>query len=117
MKRIRVKKSIKLFSDLEKDILDILWKRGGAGTGVLYKFLANKHNIKHSTIAVTLGRLYKRKILTRKSEKAQGGTRYIYYPRFTKEEISNQLVFKFVDFLSRTFGESSVANLRKKLKK
>lgn len=105
-----------LFSELESDILRYLWGKGNGSTNILYKLLGEKHDVTHSTIAVTLGRLYEKGILTRKPERGRGGIRFVYYPKFTKEEFGEQLADKFIEFLRRSFGESSVAYLKKKIK-
>jgi len=105
-----------LFSELEADILGYLWRRGQGSTNILYKLLGEKHNVIHSTIAVTLGRLYEKGILKRKAERGKGGIRFVYYPKFSKEEFGNHLADKFVDFLRKSFGEACVANLKKKIR-
>lgn len=105
-----------LFSKLETDMLNYLWNKGQANTNILYKLLGEKHKVTHSTISVTLGRLYERGILIRMPQKGRGGIRFIYYPRFSKEEFGNHLADKFVEFLKKSFGETCVANLKKKIK-
>ena len=105
-----------LFSKLEADILGYLWNKGYGNTKILYKLFREKHRVTHSTIAVTLGRLYEGGILTRKPERGKGGIRFVYYPKFTKEEFGNNLANKFIEFLRKSFGEACVANLRKKIK-
>lgn len=105
-----------LFSKLETDILRYLWDRGYGSTKILYKLFGEKHSVTHSTIAVTLGRLYGKGILKRKPEIGRGGIRFVYYPKFTKEEFGNHLADKFIGFLRKSFGEACVANLKKRIK-
>ena len=105
-----------LFSKLEADMLRYLWGKGYGSTNILYKLLGEKHHVTHSTIAVTLGRLYENGILKRKAERGRGGIRFIYYPKFTKEEFGNRLADKFIEFLRKGFGEACIANLKKKIK-
>ena len=105
-----------LFSKLETDILGYLWNKGYGRTNIFYKLFGEKHKVKHSTIAVTLGRLHNRGILKRKPEKGRGGIRFVYYPKFTKEEFGDHLADKFIGFLRKSFGEASIANLKKKIK-
>lgn len=104
------------FSKLETDMLKYLWGKGYGSTKILYRLFGEKHKVAHSTISVTLGRLYKKGILNRKSERGKGGIRFVYYPQLTKEEFGDQLANKFIDFLRKSFGETCVANLRKKIK-
>ncbi len=105
-----------LFNKLETDILRYLWNKGYGGTNILYKLLGEKHDITHSTVAVTLGRLYEKGILKRKAERGKGGIRFVYYPKFTKEEFGDHLANKFIEFLRKSFGDACVANLKKKIK-
>lgn len=105
-----------MFSELEADILNYLWKNKEARSKALYKELKNKHKCTHSTIAVTLDRLYKKGVLKRTSEKCKGGKRYIYYPKFSKDELGFVIANKFLIFLRKTFGEACVAKLKTKLK-
>lgn len=105
-----------LFSKLETDVLRYLWAKGYGSTNILYKLLGEKHDVTHSTISVTLGRLFGKGILTRKPERGKGGIRFVYYPKFTKEEFGSHLANKFIEFLRKSFGETSVANLKKNLK-
>ncbi len=105
-----------LFSHLESDILHYMWNKGNGSTEILYKLLGDKHDVSHSTVAVTLGRLYERGILTRKPQRGKGGLKFVYYPKFTKEGFGNHLADKFVQFLRKSFGETCVANLKKRIK-
>jgi predicted transcriptional regulator len=105
-----------LFSSLERDILEVLWKTGKGQSRTLYNLLRRKHRVTHSTIAVTLNRLYQRGILKRKPERGKGGIRYVYYPRLTKTELGDTIAAKFISFLRKNFGEATVANLKKKIK-
>lgn len=105
-----------LFSKLEADVLKYLWNKGYGNTNILYKLFGEKHCVTHSTISVTLGRLYEKGILRRKSERGKGGIRFVYYTKLTKEEFGNQLANKFIEFLRKSFGEASVANLKKNMK-
>ena len=105
-----------LFSNLETDILSILWKRGEGKSKILYTILGEKHGVTHSSVAVTLSRLYQKGILKRKPERAKGGIRFIYYPKFTKEELGSHIASNFLKFLRKNFGEACVANFRKDIK-
>lgn len=119
MKRINLGKKdmTSIFSELEKDILNFIWKNKEAKSSELYSHLKKRHKIAHSSVAVTLNRLYKKGILTRKPERTRGGVRYIYSPKLTKGELGTEIAYKFVDFLRKTFGEPSVINLKKKIRR
>lgn len=117
MKKINLNKKnmSSVFGPLEADILKYLWKNEKARSKTLFKKLKTKHKYTHSTIAVTLDRLYKKGIVKRKQETCRGGKRYIYYPKFSKEELGTELADKFLIFLRNTFGESCVAKFKTKL--
>ena len=104
------------FSPIESDILNYLWKKGEGRSRTIHIMFGDKHDVTHSTVAVILSRLYERKILSRRPEKAKGGTRFVYFPNLTREELGSKLAFKFIDFLRKNFGEKTVANLKKKIK-
>ena len=104
------------FSDLETDILNYLWSKGEGRSRTIYLLFGGKHGVTHSTVAVTLNRLHEKGILKRKSETARGGVRFVYHPTMTKEELGTDIGYNFLEFLRNTFGESSIANLKKKLK-
>ena len=53
--------------------------------------------------------------LERDIEKGKGGLKYNYYSKVSKEELANRLSKKFVGFLKRTFGEASIAYLKKNI--
>ena len=118
MKRIDLNKTdmSSMFSELEADILNFLWKHKETRSRTLFRELKNRHKCTHSTIAVTLDRLYKKGLLKRVEEKCKGGKRYVYYPRFSKEELGFEIANKFLRFLRKTFGEACEAKLRTKLK-
>lgn len=116
MKRLALESNNGIFSELEADILDILWAKGSAGSRYLHDLLSPKHKITHSTMAVTLARLHAQDLLRRRAEYGLGGKRFVYYPKFTKEQLGDQFANKFITFLRNSFGEACVANLRRRIK-
>ncbi len=106
-----------IFSGLESDIMNIAWMRGEVSTNLLYKLLGEKHDVAHSTISVTLNRLYSKGVFERRPEKGLGGTKFIYAPILTKQEFGNKIADKFMIFLRKNFGENCIANLKKEITK
>lgn len=103
------------FNELEFEILNYIWRYKTCRSDVLHGLLARRHKVSLSTISVTLGRLYKKGLLDRKPERYRGGVRYVYYPKFTREEFGDRLAAKFVAILRKNFGETCVLNLKKRL--
>ena len=104
-----------IFSELEEDILKNLWANGSGHSKSLHEDLGKKYKVPHTTIAVTLNRLHEKGILIRKPQKTRGGTRYIYTPKLSREDLGTHLGQKFFSFLRKNFGETCVANLKKKI--
>ena len=104
-----------MVSDLESDMMNVLWKERKATARAIYGIVKKDHKVVYSTIAVTLDRLHEKGWVEREIETCRGGLRYIYIPKMSQDEVSRKLSDKFLEFLKKSFGESSAAYLRKKL--
>ncbi len=105
-----------IVGELEADILDCLWRDGSNKTcRQVYDIVKKKNNVAYTTITVTMDRMYSRRLLVREIEKGKGGLKYMYGAKVTKEELANRISKKFVNFLKTTFGEPSIAYLRKNI--
>src|SRR3989338_8701046 len=101
---------------LDADILECLWGYNGAKTcREVYDFVKKKNKVAYTTVTVTMDRMYSRNLLERKIEKGRGGLKYKYSAKVTKEELANRISKKFVNFLKATFGEPSIAYLKKNI--
>ncbi len=105
-----------LVGKLESDIMDSLWKKEKATCREIFDLVKKKNDVAYTTITVTTDRMHSKGILTRKILKGKGGLIYIYSPKYSREELSEEISDKFLSFLKNTFGSSSVAYLRKQLK-
>jgi predicted transcriptional regulator len=105
-----------LVGKLESDIMKALWKKKKATCREIFDVVRKKNNVVYTTITVTMDRMHSKGIIEREILKGKGGLIYVYSPKYSKEELSKEVSDKFVSFLKSTFGESSVAYLRKKLK-
>jgi len=105
-----------MLSDVESDLLTVLWKEKQANARILFDAIKGKHALAYSSTVVYLDRLYSKGLLERKIERGKGGLRYIYLPKYSKQELGNKIADNFISFLKASFGESSTAYLRKKLK-
>lgn len=110
-------KSYKPLGPLEKEILELLWKRGSARVRELYDILKDKRKVAHTSVAVLLDRLYERKLVTRKIETCRGGYRYIYYPTSEKEDFQKKALHIAVDNLIERFGDTATAYFNERFNK
>ena len=101
---------------LEADIFECLWQGKDLKTcRHVYGLVKKKNNVAYTTISVTLDRLYSRGLVEREIEKGKGGLKYRYGAKLSREELANRISKKFVNFLKATFGEPSIAYLRKNI--
>ncbi len=106
-----------LLGELESDILEVLWSDGERNCRQVFDAVKKKHKVAYTTISVTLDRMHEKKLVERKVLRGKGGLSYRYSPKCSKEDIASRLSDQFLGFLKSTFGESSVAYLRKKARK
>ena len=105
-----------IVGSLEADILECLWQSEESKTcRQVYDFVKKKNKVVYTTVTVTMDRMYLRNLLEREIEKGRGGLKYKYGTKVTKEELANKISKKFVSFLKGTFGEPSIAYLKKNI--
>ncbi|HLC79250.1 MAG TPA: BlaI/MecI/CopY family transcriptional regulator [archaeon] len=101
---------------LEADILECLWQdKNKKSCRQVYDFVKKRNKVAYTTVTVTMDRMFSRNLLEREIEKGRGGLKYMYGARVTKEELANKISKKFLSFLKVTFGEPSIAYLKKNL--
>ena len=96
-------------SPLEISILSCLWKQDGLKVRQIHAMLGAKRSVPVSSIAVTLDRLYKNKIVKRKIESGRGGMHYIYSTKLSKSDFEQHIVEKTVNNLISSFGTVAFA--------
>ncbi len=105
-----------IVGSLEADILECLWQDNARKScRQVYDFVKKRNKVAYTTVTVTMDRLYSRRLLEREIEKGRGGLKYKYGAKVTKEELANRISKKFVNFLKATFGEPSIAYLKKNI--
>ncbi|HLD58235.1 MAG TPA: BlaI/MecI/CopY family transcriptional regulator [archaeon] len=105
-----------LVGSLEADVLDGLWHSGEKQScRQVFDFVKKRNKVAYTTITVTLDRLYAKGLVEREIEKGKGGLKYRYGAKISKEELGQNLSKRFVNFLKKNFGESSIAYLRKNI--
>ena len=105
-----------VIGELEADIMGSLWQKKEKQTcREIYGKVEKKNEVAYTTISVTLDRMYSRGLVERDVEKGPGGLKYKYGAKVSKEELANNLSKSFVKFLKSTFGEPSIAYLKKNI--
>ncbi|MBI4148496.1 BlaI/MecI/CopY family transcriptional regulator [Candidatus Woesearchaeota archaeon] len=97
-----------ILSPLEKDILDILWKRKSCRVREIHGVLKTKRAVALSSIAVLLDRLHHKNIVARTIETARGGMRYVYSPTHDQKGFEKSVVENAVNKLIERFGTVAV---------
>ncbi len=91
-------------SPLEMNILSCLWKKDCLKVRNIHKMLGNRIDVPVSSIAVTLDRLHKNKIVKRRIESGRGGMHYIYSTKLSKSDFEQKIVERTVNNLLSSFG-------------
>jgi predicted transcriptional regulator len=118
VKKIRMEKRglETVLSALEANIMHSLWKKNPLRVKELHKELGRRHHVALTTIAVTMDRLYERKIVERRIEAGRGGLHYLYYPSRAKEEFERSLIDQTVNKLIEVFGKTAVSYFDERFK-
>ena len=106
-----------VLSPLERDILCIIWPNKSLRVRQIYEKLKCKRKLALSSVAVLLDRLHARGVVSRKIEKAQGGTRYVYSPRQNKEAFEKSVVESAVNKLIDSFGSTALSYFQERFRK
>ncbi len=102
--------------NLESDILCTLWdKNGKVSCREVFGKIKKKHKVAYSTVVVYLDRMYQKKLVDRKTEAGKGGVKYLYSPKYSRDEFISSISKKFLNYLKRSFGEASIAYLKKNI--
>ena len=83
---------------LEREVMETVWQNREASVRQI--FLDLNERIAYTTVMTTLDRLYKKRLLDRRKE----GRAFIYFPRFSSEELEHGIAEDVIDCLigSRT---------------
>ncbi len=103
-----------VLSQLECEILNVLWNLGQAKVRDVHKRLKTKAAL--TSVAVTLDRMHKKGIVKRQIKTGVGGLHYIYSPAVTKKQLERSIVENVVNKLIDNFGSSAVSYFNEKFK-
>lgn len=90
------KKGLELrLHDLEATIMDVVWSKRlvSFAVGDVLTILEKQRDIAYTTVMTTVTRLYEKGIL----ERERDGKRYIYSPKFTREEFMESTAREVLD--------------------
>lgn len=83
----------------------------------IYAKIRASHPCAQTSIAVTLDRLYEKKLVDRTITTGRGGLAYIYRPLQSKDQFQTNLVQQAVDRLIERFGDSAINYFNEKYQK
>ncbi|MCK7592396.1 BlaI/MecI/CopY family transcriptional regulator [Pseudomarimonas salicorniae] len=75
-------------SDLQLDLMRVLWARGEASTAEVAEALAGSRDLAYTTVATLLSRLEKRGLLSARRD----GRQVCYRPRIAEHEVRRSMV-------------------------
>lgn len=95
--------------DLEAEIMDVVWSRDLREFAVseVHETLQRRREIAYTTVMTTLVRLHEKAVLSRRRD----GRRYLYAPRYTREEFIQATVREVLESLGSAAGRDALALL------
>lgn len=89
-------------TELQIDLLDVLWKRGEASTADVYEAMQPTRGLALSTVATLLSRLEKKGVVSHRKE----GRQYVYRAAVSRGEVRRSMV---ADLTRSLFGGDPAA--------
>lgn len=109
MRNIIASDTIKTLSPLEADVIGLMIPDKKYTTAQIYGLIKKKRKVAQSSTSVILDRLYKLGLVTRDTETARGGIRFIYCLQRNKEQFERKAVENVVNLMIKKFGTKSIA--------
>ncbi len=94
-----------VMGDLEKGIMEYLWKHGKAPVKDVYEFLSSEKKIAYTTVITVMNRLLDKNILKRE----KSGKVYIFEPIVDKDEYKEFISEKVIRGLMEIDGEKAIS--------
>ena len=108
---------IKSLSPLESFITQILRPAKKYSSQKIYEMVKKKKKVSRNSIPVILDRLYTKELLTRETETARGGIRFLYQLQLNKERFERRVVENTVNALIKRFGDKAVVYFNESVSK
>ncbi len=95
--------------DLEAEVMDVVWSQGLREFAVsdVLETLERRRDIAYTTVMTTLVRLHEKGVLERRRD----GKRYLYTPRYTREEFVQATVREVLESIGSAAGRDVLALL------
>ena len=100
------KNNIKILSDLEAEIMEIVWKTGSASVRDVLLEMKKKRKIAYTTVMTVMSRLFEKKVLKRKMN---GSGAFVYEAVREKEEFIKEKSQKIIKGFLKEYGDVAVA--------
>lgn len=104
---------IKPLSELEQDIMDIIWKQENCTVRDVQTRLIPKRKLAYTTVMTVMGRLVEKRVLARK----QDGLSYSYYPKVSKDHFVARSIHTIFTTAVSSFGQEAVTHFAKEIRK
>ncbi len=98
--------SIKILSDSESEIMEIIWCNGRTCVRDVLKELKKKKKIAYTTVMTVMTRLHEKGVLTRKMNKSGA---FVYEPISDKKTFIEKKAGKMIKSFLSEYGEVAVA--------
>ncbi len=99
----------KTLSEIQMEIMRILWDSGEATVADVHKKLGESRELAPTTVATMLTRLEKRDLINHRTE----GRQYFYFPQISEKEIRQSMVKELVSRVFRGDFKALVSHLVK----
>lgn len=98
--------NIKILSDSESEIMDIMWSNGQACVRDVLKELKKKKKIAYTTVMTVMARLHEKGVLKRKMN---GSGAFVYQPLSDKKTFIEEKTEKMIKGFLTEYGDIAVA--------
>ena len=88
-----MKKHIKQLTNLQMDVMQVLWQQGEATVSQVHAALHEERQLAMTTVATLLSRLEKYGLLTHRAE----GRQYVYRPLVSQSEVRRSQLTDLID--------------------
>jgi predicted transcriptional regulator len=99
---------------LEAEVLNILESKERATVSDITLTIRLRRDFAYTTIAKTLDRLYKKRLVERRVLPGRGGAKYLYC-RSKDEDTKRRIVEASIERLTRAFGSTAYYSMYKKM--
>lgn len=103
----------KTISELEQEVMNIVWKCRGCSVREVREKLINKKKLAYTTIATILQRLYEKGLVNRDSKDST----LLYSPKISKETYGKKMAHLFINKFFSAFGDVAIASFAESIEK